>query len=89
MVDSVATIVAARRMQQDIGRLQQRLSAVGQEVATGRKADVSGELRGRTSILLAFRDAHAVKQHFSFNTDIAGTTHGRVALGLPSDNPTL
>jgi hypothetical protein len=37
----------------------------------------------------AFRDAHAVKQHFSFNTDIAGTTHGRVALGLPSDNPTL
>ena len=23
----------------------------------------------------AFRDAHAVKQHFSFNTDIAGTTY--------------
>ena len=37
----------------------------------------------------AFRDAHAVKQHFSFNTDIAGTTYGRVAFGLPSDNPTL
>lgn len=37
----------------------------------------------------AFRDAHAVKQHFSFNTDIASTTYGRVALGLPSDNPTL
>jgi len=37
----------------------------------------------------AFRDAHAVKQHFSFNTDIAGTTYGRVALGLPNDNPTL
>ncbi len=37
----------------------------------------------------AFRDAHAVKQHFSFNTDIAGTTYGRMALGLPSDNPTL
>ena len=37
----------------------------------------------------AFRDAHAVKQHFSFNTDIAGTTYGRAALGLPSDNPTL
>lgn len=37
----------------------------------------------------AFRDAHAVKQHFSFNTDIAGTTHGRIALGLSSDNPTL
>src|SRR5438034_1067043 len=37
----------------------------------------------------AFRDAHAVKRHFSFNTDIAGTTYGRVALGLPTDNPTL
>jgi 3-hydroxy-9,10-secoandrosta-1,3,5(10)-triene-9,17-dione monooxygenase len=37
----------------------------------------------------AFRDAHAVKQHFSFNTDIAGTTHGRIALGLPGDNATL
>jgi 3-hydroxy-9,10-secoandrosta-1,3,5(10)-triene-9,17-dione monooxygenase len=37
----------------------------------------------------AFRDAHAVKQHFSFNTDIAGTTYGRVALGLSCDNPTL
>jgi 3-hydroxy-9,10-secoandrosta-1,3,5(10)-triene-9,17-dione monooxygenase len=37
----------------------------------------------------AMRDAHAVKQHFSFNTDVAGTTYGRVALGLPSDNPML
>ena len=37
----------------------------------------------------AFRDAHAVKQHFSFNTDIAATSYGRVALGLPGDNPTL
>src|SRR3954468_6509728 len=37
----------------------------------------------------AFRDAHAVKQHFSFNTDIAGTTYGRAAFGLPTDNPTL
>jgi 3-hydroxy-9,10-secoandrosta-1,3,5(10)-triene-9,17-dione monooxygenase len=37
----------------------------------------------------AFRDAHAVKQHFSFNTDIASTTYGKLALGLPNDNPTL
>jgi flagellin-like hook-associated protein FlgL len=64
MVDPVATIVAARRMQHDIGRLQQRLSVAGQEVATGMKADVSGELRGRTSILLAFRDAHARTERY-------------------------
>jgi len=37
----------------------------------------------------AFRDAHAVRQHFSFNTDVAGTTYGRVALGLGCDNPAL
>jgi 3-hydroxy-9,10-secoandrosta-1,3,5(10)-triene-9,17-dione monooxygenase len=37
----------------------------------------------------AFRDAHAIRQHFSFNTDIAGTTYGRTALGLPTDNATL
>lgn len=37
----------------------------------------------------AFRDAHAIRQHFSFNTDIAGTTYGRIALGLPGDNSTL
>lgn len=37
----------------------------------------------------AFRDAHAVKQHISFNTDIAATAYGRVALGLPCDNRQL
>jgi flagellin-like hook-associated protein FlgL len=64
MVDPVATIVAARRMQHDVGRLQQRLATVGQEVATGMKADVSGELRSRTSILLAFRAAHARTERY-------------------------
>lgn len=37
----------------------------------------------------AFRDAHAIKQHFTFNADVAATTHGRIALGLSSDNTTL
>src|SRR5258708_31292266 len=37
----------------------------------------------------AFLDAHAVKQHFSFNTAIAATTYRRPALALPTDNPTL
>jgi 3-hydroxy-9,10-secoandrosta-1,3,5(10)-triene-9,17-dione monooxygenase len=49
----------------------------------------AGGLYESGHIARAFRDAHAVKQHFSFNTDIAATTYGRVALGLPSDNPTL
>ena len=64
MVDAIATIVAARRMQHDIGRLQERLATAGREVATGMKADVSGELRGRTSILLGFRDAHARTERY-------------------------
>ncbi len=37
----------------------------------------------------AFRDAHAIGAHIAFNTDAAGTTYGRVALGLPPDNPLL
>jgi 3-hydroxy-9,10-secoandrosta-1,3,5(10)-triene-9,17-dione monooxygenase len=49
----------------------------------------AGGLYESAPVARAFRDAHAVKQHFSFNTDIAGTTYGRVALGLASDNPTL
>ena len=49
----------------------------------------AGGLYESGHVARAFRDAHAVKQHFSFNTDIAATTYGRVALGLPSDNPTL
>jgi 3-hydroxy-9,10-secoandrosta-1,3,5(10)-triene-9,17-dione monooxygenase len=49
----------------------------------------AGGLYESGHIARAFRDAHAVKQHFSFNTDIASTTYGRVALGLPADNPTL
>ncbi len=64
MVDPVATIVAARRMQHDITRLQHRLATAAQEVVTSVKADVSGELRGRTSILIAFRDAHARTERY-------------------------
>lgn len=37
----------------------------------------------------AFRDAHAIAAHIAFNMDAAGTTYGRVALGLPPDNPIL
>lgn len=36
-----------------------------------------------------FRDAHAINSHIAFNFDVAGTTYGRIALGLPSDNLTL
>src|SRR5262249_50449880 len=36
-----------------------------------------------------FRDAHAINSHLAFSFDAAGTNYGRVALGLPSENPTL
>lgn len=36
-----------------------------------------------------FRDVHAVAAHISFNMNVAATTAGRVALGLPLDNPTI
>ncbi len=37
----------------------------------------------------AFRDMHAARAHITFNTDVAATAYGRVALGQPADNPTL
>ena len=36
-----------------------------------------------------FRDGHAINSHIAFNFDAAGTSYGRVVLGLPSDNLTL
>lgn len=37
----------------------------------------------------SFRDFTAANQHISMMWDAQATTYGRVALGLPSDNPTL
>jgi 3-hydroxy-9,10-secoandrosta-1,3,5(10)-triene-9,17-dione monooxygenase len=37
----------------------------------------------------AFRDLHAANAHISMMWDAQATTFGRVALGLPCDNPTL
>lgn len=48
-----------------------------------------GGLYNKNPVQRAFRDAHAIAAHIAFNTDAAGTTYGRVALGLPPDNPIL
>ena len=37
----------------------------------------------------AFRDVHAATAHISMIWEAQATTFGRVALGLPCDNPTL
>ena len=37
----------------------------------------------------AFRDFTAANQHITMMWDAQATTYGRIALGLPSDNPTL
>ena len=37
----------------------------------------------------AFRDLNAANAHISMMWDAQATTFGRVALGLPCDNPTL
>jgi 3-hydroxy-9,10-secoandrosta-1,3,5(10)-triene-9,17-dione monooxygenase len=37
----------------------------------------------------AFRDIHAGRAHITQNWEPNATTHGRVALGLESDNPLL
>lgn len=48
-----------------------------------------GGLYDSNPIQRAFRDIHAGAAHISFVFDVAGATYGKVALGLPCDNPTL
>ena len=48
-----------------------------------------GGIYSRNPISRAFRDIHAACAHIAFNLDVAGTTYGRIALGLESDNKTL
>jgi len=88
-------MIAAGKVPDALTKARYRLEGAYAVEWAVRAADVmfglsgAGGLYESGSAARAFRDAHAVKQHFSFNTDIAGTTYGRVALGLPGDNPTL
>ena len=52
-------------------------------------ASGAGGLMRTQPIEKQFRDAHAINAHIAFNFDVAGGNYGRVALGLPSENPTL
>ncbi|MHB2166400.1 acyl-CoA dehydrogenase family protein [Alsobacter sp. R-9] len=49
----------------------------------------AGGLSMKGALQRQFRDAHAVNAHIAFSFDAAGANYGRVALGLPSENPTL
>jgi 3-hydroxy-9,10-secoandrosta-1,3,5(10)-triene-9,17-dione monooxygenase len=52
-------------------------------------ASGAGALYTSNALQRQFRDAHAVNAHIAFNFDAAGANYGRVALGFPSENPTL
>ena len=52
-------------------------------------ASGGGGVYDRNPIQRAFRDVHAASAHIALSWDVAGTLYGRVALGLPSDNPTI
>jgi 3-hydroxy-9,10-secoandrosta-1,3,5(10)-triene-9,17-dione monooxygenase len=53
------------------------------------KAGGGGALFDDHPLQRAFRDVHAATAHISIIWEPQATTFGRVALGLPSDNPTL
>jgi 3-hydroxy-9,10-secoandrosta-1,3,5(10)-triene-9,17-dione monooxygenase len=53
------------------------------------KMSGGGGIYSRNPISRSFRDIHAACAHIAFNMDVAGTTYGRIALGLESDNMTL
>ncbi|HWA38643.1 MAG TPA: acyl-CoA dehydrogenase family protein [Burkholderiales bacterium] len=88
-------IAAAGKVPDLLAKARYRLEGAWAVEWAVRAADLMFGLSGASGLYesgetaRAFRDAHAIRQHFSFNTDIAGTTYGRVALGLPSDNATI
>ncbi|HEX8010022.1 MAG TPA: acyl-CoA dehydrogenase family protein [Casimicrobiaceae bacterium] len=53
------------------------------------KAGGGGALFDEHPLQRAFRDVHAATAHISMTWEPQATTFGRVALGLPCDNPTL
>lgn len=53
------------------------------------KASGAGGLTRTGAMQRQFREAHAIDAHIAFSFDAAGADYGRVALGLPSENPTL
>ncbi|HXT07322.1 MAG TPA: acyl-CoA dehydrogenase family protein [Roseiarcus sp.] len=53
------------------------------------KASGAGGLARAGAMQRQFRDAQAIDSHIAFSFDAAGANYGRVALGLPSENPTL
>lgn len=53
------------------------------------QASGGGGIYTRNPIARAFRDIHAARAHIAFSMDVAGTTFGKIALGLGSDNAVL
>lgn len=53
------------------------------------RASGGGGIYTSNPISRAFRDMYAACAHIAFNIDVAGTTYGRIALGLETDNATL
>ncbi len=88
-------LIAAGRLPDATTRARYRLEGAWAVEWAVRAVDVMFGLSGASGLYesgetaRAFRDAHAIRQHFSFNTDIASTTYGRAALGLPTDNATI
>ena len=58
-------------------------------VSTLFKANGASGLAGANIMQRQFRDAQAIDAHIAFSFDVAGPMYGRVALGLPIDNPLL
>lgn len=53
------------------------------------KMSGGGGIYTKNPLSRAWRDVHAACAHIAFNMDVAGTTYGRLALGLETDNKVL
>jgi 3-hydroxy-9,10-secoandrosta-1,3,5(10)-triene-9,17-dione monooxygenase len=53
------------------------------------QASGGGGIYTRNPLARAFSDIHAARAHIAFSMDVAGTTFGKIAMGLGSDNAVL
>jgi len=88
----------SRAKMADLQSIQIRLAGAAARVDAARRTEAvntifqasgAGGLFNAGALQRQFREAQAIASHIAFSFDAAGANYGRVALGLPSENPTL
>jgi 3-hydroxy-9,10-secoandrosta-1,3,5(10)-triene-9,17-dione monooxygenase len=93
--DQMTEILESSRLPTDEERARCRAEATFAGQLSTRAVNIvwdaagGGAIYDRNPLSRYFCDMSAANRHITQNWDVSATTHGRVVLGLPIDNPTL